>query len=99
MSNIARAGSAHPKLPRPLFDEPLFGEEIATPDPTTFSTRHLSDNATYGAIHDLLKTKAVSFAKSRLAPGDLYELETAYVPSGPKLIETIKKSGRIVFHA
>lgn len=96
---MAKKRRRSPKgLPQPIFDEPVFGEGVASPDPTHFSTRHPSDDAQFNAIQNLLTTAVVSFDESRAAPGDLYTLAEAYGPHGPDVVSAISANGQIVFH-
>ncbi len=86
-------------LPQPVFDEPVFGEGVATPDPTRFSTRHPSDIfAQFSAIEDLLRKAVVPFDKSRVAPGEVYTLADAIGPHGADVVGQITGNGQIVFH-
>ena len=87
------------RLPQPLFNEPIFSEGTATPDPTGFLTPHPSDDALYKEVDKLLSTKVVGFPKSRLADDALYTLAEAYGDRGADVEATILKAGRIVFHA
>ena len=48
---------------------PVFSDPNATPDPTTFSVGHPSDDATYAQIGALLKTQVVDIPASRVADG------------------------------
>jgi len=84
---------------RPLFDEPVFGEGVVSPDPSHFSTRHPSDNAEYKIIEQLLFKDVVGFEKSRIALQEVYELASAFGSAGPQVVQQIQKNGRIVFHA
>jgi hypothetical protein len=90
---------ANHALTQPIFDEPVFGEGVETPDPSRFSTSHPSDDAQYKAIEALLTKDVVSFDKSRLGPRDLYSLQDALGPHGAAVSQQIVKNGRIVFHA
>jgi Calcineurin-like phosphoesterase len=85
-------------LPQPVFDEPTFNEGVPTPDPTRFKVPHPSDAAQYAQIQALLNEDVVAFSASRGAPGDLYELATAFGPHGPEVTQGIQSEGRIVFH-
>src|SRR3978361_1764700 len=86
-------------LPQPLFHEPVFGDGVATPDPTGFVKAHPSDSALYKQIGNLLKTEVVGFAKSRVANNQLYTLASAYGERGPDVVKEIETAGRLVFHA
>ena len=85
-------------LPQPLFDEPVFSEGKPTPDPTRFTVPHPSDAQQYAQIQALLYEDVVGFPAARGAPSDLYELETAWGPHGPELVQSIQAAGHIVFH-
>ena len=78
---------------------PIFAEPTRTQDPLAFGTPHPSDNAVYAKVEELLKTQVVSFPKSRIADDALFALADAYGPRGAEVINTITKSGRVVFHA
>jgi Calcineurin-like phosphoesterase len=85
-------------LPQPVFDEPAFNEGVPTPDPARFKVPHPSDAEQYARIQALLNEDVVPFSASRGAPGDLYELATAFGPHGPEVTQGIRSQGRIVFH-
>jgi hypothetical protein len=85
-------------LSEPIFHEPVFGEDGATPDPTAFVQPHPSDDAVYKQIQDLLKTQVVGFAASRAAKDALYTLAQAYGSRGKDVVNKIQTQGRIVFH-
>jgi Calcineurin-like phosphoesterase len=91
--------SKKPAHLRSLFDEPVFGEGVVTPDPGHFSTRHPSDEAEYRLIEQLLYKDVVGFDKSHIAANEVYELATAFGSHGPQVVQQIQKNGRIVFHA
>jgi hypothetical protein len=84
---------------QPDSTHPIFAEPVSTPDPRTFLTQHGSDNAIYAQVSELLKKQSVGFPKSRAADDALFGLADAYGPSGAQIENTIRKSGRIVFHA
>ena len=96
---MARRRPAPASPLQPIFDEPVFGEGVASPDPSHFSTRHPSDSAQYKAIDDLLRKAVVSFDKSRAKPGDVYSLAEALGPHGAGVVQQIARNGQIVFHA
>jgi hypothetical protein len=81
-------------LPQPVFNE---GDII--PDPTRFQTAHPSDTAQYKQIESLLKKDVVGFDRARVAPGEVYKLESALGPHGEELVRRIKAAGKIIFHA
>jgi hypothetical protein len=89
----------HPPLPQPVFGEPVFSEGKVLPDPAGFRIQHPSDDAQYNALGDLITKDVVSFDQSRLAPRDLYTLESALGPHGPDVVKKIRDDGQVVFHA
>jgi hypothetical protein len=91
--------AAHSKLSQPIFHEPIFGEDGASHDPTGFSTKHPSDTATYKQIGDLAKKDVVAVPKSRIPPNEMFSLAEAYGSHGAQVVDKIKKSGSVVFHA
>jgi hypothetical protein len=90
---------ANVPLPQPVFHEPIFNEGSSTPDPTGFLTKHPSDTALYKQIQNLLKKDVVSFSQSRAADGEVFRLQDAYGSQGVQIAQTIKKNGKIIFHA
>jgi hypothetical protein len=93
------AKTANPKLPQPIFHEPIFGEDQKLPSPTGFGTKHGSDTKLYNEVDKLLKKDVVSFPKSRIADDEVFSLENAYGSHGAQIVQKIKKSGKIIFHA
>ncbi len=93
------ARSPHTRLSQPLFQEPTFGENGPSHDPTAFSVSHPSDSAIYKQIGDLAKKKVVAVPPSRQAPQDIYSLASAYGGLGPQVIDQINKAKSISFHA
>lgn len=90
----------HAKLPQPIFHEPIFSEEEATPSPTGFQTKHPSDTKTYDEVQKLLKKDVVEVPKSRIADNDLFRLQDAYGSNhGPKVVDKIQSAKKIIFHA
>ncbi len=81
--------------------QPIFDESQISPDPSAFKTIHdpARDKQLYAEIKNLLAKDVVSFDKMRGNPSDLYSLETIYGPSGAGIIDEIKKTGRLTFHA
>jgi len=67
--------------------QPIFNEGNVTPDPTRFKTAHPSDTRQYKEIEKLLKTQVVGFDPSRVAPDDLFQLESAFGPHGPEVVK------------
>jgi len=79
--------------------QPVFNEGNLTPDPTRFKTAHPSDKQQYKEIQNLLKKDVVGFDASRVQPGDVWSLESAFGPHGPEIVQRIKAAGKIVFHS
>jgi hypothetical protein len=87
-------------LPQPIFHEPIFSEDDTLPSPTGFATEHPKDDATYAEVKKLLKKEVVAIPKSRSADDALFSLQDAYGSNhGPLVIEKIKTSKKIIFHA
>ena len=87
-------------LPQPIFHEPIFSEDETLPSPTGFATEHPTDGATYAEVKNLLKKDVVAIPKSRGADDALFSLQDAYGSNhGPLVIEKIKTSKKIIFHA
>jgi len=89
---------------QPIFHEPtsdpIFSEDRRLPSPTGFATAHPNDDATYSEVEDLLKKNVVPIPKSRAKDDELFTLEQAYGSNhGPLVIERIKASQKIIFHA
>src|SRR5579863_2809252 len=91
--------NAKTTLVAPVFGEPVFNEGVPTPDPTQFKTPHPSDSKLYQQIQNLLTKDAVPFPASTGKPGDLYELQDAWGPHGPEIIQNIQKAKQISFHS
>jgi hypothetical protein len=90
----------HPRLPQPIFHEPIFSEQDAEPSPTGFATKHPSDTKTYDEVKNLLKKDVVPVPKSRIADDALFTLEQAYGSGhGPQVIKKIDDAKKIIFHA
>jgi hypothetical protein len=87
------------QVTHPIFNEPVFNEGVVTRDPGEFAVFHANDEAIYKQVEELLKTKVVPFPKSRLPDDQLYPLAQALGDHGEAVIETIRKTGQIVFHA
>src|SRR6267142_4117905 len=83
----------------PVLPQPIFNEGNVNPDPTRFRTAHPSDNLQYKEIEKLLKTQVVGFDPSRLAPDEVFGLESAFGAHGPEITKRIKNAGKIIFHA
>ncbi len=83
----------------PVLPQPIFNEGNVSPDPTRFKTAHPSDKLQYKEIEKLLKTQVVGFDPSRLAPDEVFGLESAFGAHGPEITKRIKNAGKIIFHA
>jgi hypothetical protein len=79
--------------------QPIFNEGNVTPDPARFNTAHSSDTRQYKEIEKLLKTQVVGFDPSRVAPDEVFQLESAFGPHGPEIVKRIKTARKIIFHA
>src|ERR1700759_3843177 len=86
-------------IPHPIFQEPAFNEAVVSGDPAGFQQPHPSDDDVYKRIEDLLSKDVVVFEKSRLAPGEIFKLETALGARGADIVGQISGAGEIVFHA
>ena len=93
------AREANVQLPQPVFHEPTFNEGVSSKDPTGFGVKHPSDTALYNQIQNLLKKDVVSFDQSRVADGQLLQLQDAYGAHGAQIVQAVKKAGKIIFHA
>ena len=90
---------ANAVLPQPVFQEPVFNEGVASPDPTGFWKKHPSDNALYKQIQNLLTKDVVGFDQARGEPDDLFTLQGAIGAHGAEVISGIKAAKQISFHA
>src|ERR1700761_7082358 len=87
------------KLSHPVFSEPTFNEAKKTVDPSGFLVPHESDEELYKEIGDDLSTKVVSFDKSRAPDGKYMSMADAYGAHADDVLQHIKASGKIIFHA
>ena len=76
--------------------EPHFGEIRNTGDPTRFKVIHPSDKAYYNALN---KKLLQPIPKPRDPGNMLLQLEKVLGTNGKNAIQSIQKSGKIVFHA
>jgi Calcineurin-like phosphoesterase len=95
---MAKKHSPRSELTSPIFDEPVFSEGVETPDPSRFSTRHPSDNATFEQIKNLLTKRVVPFDRSRIGPKELFPLKAAFGSHADAVESAIRSNNRIVFH-
>ncbi|MBV9390512.1 MAG: metallophosphoesterase, partial [Verrucomicrobia bacterium] len=86
-------------IPQPIFKEPVFNETLVTADPAGFQQPHPSDDEVYKQIQDLLAKDVVGFDRSRIAPEEIFKLETALGSRGPDVVSQIERAAGIVFHA
>ena len=84
-------------LSQPLFQEPVFSEGIATPDPSQFKVTPNDSQFYTSQVNALLKTDVVSFPKASGNPGDVFPLETAWGPHGSDVIAAINAAQSITF--
>lgn len=87
------------KLSQPLFQEPTFGADGPSHDPTAFSVAHPSDSPIYKQIGDLAKKNVVAIPQSRQGLSEMFSLAAAYGKLGPQVIAEITKAKSISFHA
>ena len=86
------------KIKLPLFSEPVFQEEVPTPDPTQFQVKPDDQQFYTKQVEALLKTEVVAFNKSTAKDTDVYPLADAWGPNGSNVINTIKAAQSITFH-
>jgi hypothetical protein len=67
-------------LSRPLFSEPVFQEEVPTPDPSQFKVTPDDQQFYTKEVNALLKTEAVGFNQASGKPADLFALADAWGP-------------------
>lgn len=84
-------------LSQPIFQEPVFNEGVATPDPSQFNITPNDSQFYTSQVNALLKTEAVSFPKASGNPGDLFSLENAWGPHGADVIAAINAAQSITF--
>src|SRR5215467_9375705 len=89
-----------PKSPlsQPLFSEPVFQEEVPTPDPSQFTVTPNDQQFYTTQVQSLLKTEVVGFDKASGKPNDLYTLAEAWGPHGSDVINSINVAKCITFH-
>jgi hypothetical protein len=84
-------------LSQPLFQEPVFNEGIATPDPSQFTVTPNDTQFYTSQVNALLKTEVVSFPKASGNPSDVFPLQTAWGPHGPDVINAINAAQSVTF--
>jgi hypothetical protein len=85
-------------LSRPLFSEPVFQEEVPTPDPSQFKVTPDDQQFYTKEVNALLKTEAVGFNQASGKPTDLFALADAWGPHGSDVINSINTANAITFH-
>lgn len=85
-------------LSQPLFSEPVFQEEVPTPDPSQFQVTPNDQQFYTTQVQGLLKTEVVAFQQAAGKPTDLYSLADAWGPHGADVINSIKAANAIDFH-
>ncbi len=89
-----------PKAPvsQPIFGEPVFNEEVPTPDPSQFQVTPDDTKFYTKEVQALLTKDVVSFDKARGKPGDLFPLADAWGPHGSDVVNSINAAKCITFH-
>lgn len=84
-------------LSQPLFSEPVFNEEVPTPDPSQFQVT--PDDAQFYTkeVEALLVKDVVAFDKARGKKGDLFSLADAWGAHGSDVIKAINAAKCITF--
>jgi Icc-related predicted phosphoesterase len=85
-------------LSQPLFSEPVFQEEVPTPDPSQFKVTPNDQQFYTNEVQKLLTTEVVGFDKASGKPSDLYTLAEAWGPHGSDVINAINAAKCITFH-
>lgn len=85
-------------LSQPLFSEPVFQEEVPTPDPSQFQVTPNDQQFYTTQVQGLLKTEVVAFPQASGKPSDLFSLADAWGPHGSDVINSIKAANCIAFH-
>jgi len=85
-------------LSQPIFGEPVFNEEVPTPDPSQFQVTPDDQKFYTKEVQALLTKDVVSFDKASGQPGDLYSLAEAWGPHGSDVINSINAAQSITFH-
>ena len=86
------------KLKLPLFSEPVFQEEVPTPDPTQFQVTPNDQQLYTTQVQALLKTEVVGFPQASGKTTDVYPLADAWGANGATVINSIKTAQSITFH-
>ena len=85
-------------LSQPIFGEPVFQEEVPTPDPAQFKVTNDDEKFYTKEVQALLTKDVVSFDKATGNPADLFSLAEAWGPHGSDVINSINAAKSITFH-
>ncbi len=85
-------------LSQPIFGEPVFQEEVPTPDPAQFKVTNDDEKFYTKELQALLTKDVVSFDKATGNPADLFSLAEAWGPHGSDIINSINAAKSITFH-
>ena len=85
-------------LSQPIFGEPVFQEEVPTPDPAQFKVTNDDEKFYTKEVQALLTKDVVSFDKATGEPSDLFSLAEAWGPHGSDVINSINAAKTITFH-
>ena len=85
-------------LSQPIFGEPVFQEEVPTPDPAQFKVTNDDEKFYTKEVQALLTKDVVSFDKATGKPSDLFSLAEAWGPHGSDVINSINAAKSITFH-
>lgn len=85
-------------LSQPIFGEPVFNEEVPTPDPSQFQVTPDDQKFYTKEVQALLTKDVVSFDKASGKPADLYPLAEAWGPHGSDVVNSITAVKSITFH-
>jgi Calcineurin-like phosphoesterase len=83
---------------QPLFSEPVFQEEVPTPDPSQFKVTPNDQQFYTNEVQKLLTTEVVGFNQASGKPSDLYSLSEAWGPHGGDVVNSINAAKSITFH-
>ncbi|MGA2100710.1 MAG: metallophosphoesterase [Candidatus Sulfotelmatobacter sp.] len=85
-------------LSQPIFGEPVFNEEVPTPDPAQFKVTNDDEKFYTKEVQALLTKDVVSFNEAAGNPADLFSLVEAWGPHGSDVINSINAAKSITFH-
>src|ERR1700751_4096338 len=85
-------------LSQPILGEPVFNEEVPTPDPSQFQVTPDDQKFYTKEVKALLHKDVVGFDKAPGQPADLYSLAEAWGPHGSDVINSINSAKSITFH-